>query len=264
MVAAALDRLSFEPRRAIASVAAAAILVLSVGTMIDGRLGLPGGDLNEQFAFAETLAGEGGPGRILLLSTDRGDIPGEARPGPGVFYRLIDGDGMTQDEVWLPPEREGDIELDLILDRLATGVDIRPGAALAPFAIDWLVLDGDPSYLDDLLQTQLDLVPTPLDATARVYENPGARPIAAGTSITWEKSGTGFSGVAAQQRITIAVNQDEDWSPDPVLAGWAMTVDGSDGVARYLPDTAAYILPVLALAMLASALGAIIVGRARR
>ncbi len=264
VVAAALDRLSFEPKRVIASVAAAAILVLSVGTMLDGRLGLPSGNLNEQFAFAETLAGEGGPGRILLLSTDRGDIPGEARPGPGVFYRLIDGEGMTQDEVWLPPEREGDIELDLILDRLATGVDLRPGAALAPFAIDWLVLEGDPSYLDELLQTQLDLVPTPLDATARVYENPGARPIAAGTSVIWARSGTGFSGVPAQQRITIAVNQDEDWSPDPVLAGWAMTVDGSDGVATYLPDTAAYILPVLALTMLASALGVIIVGRARR
>jgi hypothetical protein len=264
LVAAALDRLSMEPRRAVAAVAALAALVLSVGSMLDGRLGLPAGDLNEQYEFAETLAGEGGPGRILLLSTDRGDIPGEARIGPGVFYRLIDGAGMTQDEVWLPAPRDGDDELAATIGRLATGVDLRPGAALAPYAIDWVVIDGDPSYLDDLLSAQLDLVSTPLDATSRVFENPAAVPLAAGTSVTWVKSGTGFDGVPAQQRISLAVNQDEDWSPDPALDGWAMTVDGGEGVARYQPDAGAYALPILALAMLASAIAAILVGRARR
>ena len=264
VVAAALDQLSMEAKRAIATVAAAAALVLSIGSLADGRLGLPPGDLNDRLAFSTTLAGEGGPGRTLLISAERSDIPGEAIPGPGFWYRPIDGSGMTQDEVWLPRPRAGDLELDAVVDQLATGVDLRPGAALAPFAVDWLVLDGEESYLDDVLQTQLDLVPTPLDPSLRIFENPGARPMAAGTSVVWGVQGTGFGGVPANQPIALAINQDDDWSPDPALDGWSLTVDGGEGSARFRNDSSALVLPVLAMVMLMTSLVAIVVGRARR
>ncbi len=264
VAAAALDQLSIEPRRALAVVTATAALFLSIGTLADGYLGLPTGDLNEALGFSATLAGEGGPGRTLLISTDRGDVPGEARSGPGFWYRPIDGSGMTQDEVWLPPPRAGDIELAAVIDRVATGVDLRPGSTLAPFAIDWLVLDGEESYLDGLLQTQLDLVPTPLDPSLRIYENPDARPMAAGTSVVWARQGTGFGGVSANQPIALAVNQDDDWSPDPALDGWSLTVDGGQGSATYRADSSALILPILAMVMLMASVVAILVGRARR
>ena len=264
VVAAALDHLSFEPRRALAAVAAAAVLILSVGSVAGGRLGLPPGDLNERFGFAATLAEEGGPGRILLLSVDRAPIPGEARSGPGLWYRLIDGSGMTQDEVWLPDPRPGDDKLGEAIEQMASGSNLRPGEILAEFSVDWVVIDGPESYLDEVLAVQLDLVPTPLDPEARVYENPGALPMAAGAGSIWARDGAGFAGDRTSDRIRLSVSADPGWSPDPTAADWAVSVSGEEGDARYQPDPVLLVIPIAAVGLLGLALGAIVVGRARR
>ncbi len=63
VVAAALDRLSIDPRRLLASIGAVAMLLLSVAGLINGRLGLPAGDINERLGFASTLAEQASPGR---------------------------------------------------------------------------------------------------------------------------------------------------------------------------------------------------------
>jgi hypothetical protein len=263
VVAAALDRLSVEPRRALAAVAAAAILILSVGSMAGGRLGLPAGDLNEQFGFAETLAGEGGPGRILLLSVDRMTIPGDARSGPGVWYRLIDGSGMTQDEVWLSDRRPGDDKLAAAIGQMASGSELRPGETLAEFSIDWVVIDGPESNLDEVLAVQLDLIPTPLDPVARVYENPSAVPMAAGAGSIWTRDGVGFGGEETSDRVRLSLNGDPRWSPESEAADWAVSVAGDDGVADYQAGPATLVLTVASVVLLVLAFGTIVVGRTR-
>jgi hypothetical protein len=105
IVAAGLDSFSREPFAIIAALGAVAILVVSVGDLGNGRLGLSSGDVNERLSFATTLADDDGPGRILHAAVDPALIPGEMRSGPGFFYRLLDGQGTTLDEVWLPEQQ---------------------------------------------------------------------------------------------------------------------------------------------------------------
>jgi len=264
VVAVGLDRWSLEPLRVLAAVAAAAVLLLSFGSLADGRLGLPSGDRNDQFSYAVTLAEEGGPGRILLISPERRVIPGEARSGPGLWYRVVDGSGMTQDEVWLPDSMAGDEELAAAIEQMASGSDLRPGSTLAEFSIDWVVLDGPESYLDDVLAVQLDLVPTPLDPAARVYENPNSLPMAAGGASVWVKDHAGFAGAAVSDRIRLSVNADPRWSPEPRAEDWAVSVLGEDGAARYRSDPMALAVSIAAAGLLMVALGTILVARTRR
>ncbi len=264
VVASALDRLSFEPKLLLSAVAAVAVLILSVGSMADGRLGLPAGDINGKYGFAATLAGDSGPGRILVLSESRVLIPGEARSGPGLWYRLIDGSLMTQDEVWLPDPLTGDEKLASAIDQMASGADLRPGASLAEFSIDWVVIEGPETYLDEVLAVQLDLVPTPLDPTARVYENPTSVPMAGGSGTNWLRVGTGFGGDMTTARIRLSLNADPRWSPDPQAADWAVSVAGDDGSGRYRPDPTGLALSVAAFGLLLAAFAAMVIGRFRR
>ncbi|MFQ5523152.1 MAG: hypothetical protein ACE5F5_06195 [Acidimicrobiia bacterium] len=265
VVAAALDSLSVRPRRVVATVGAAALLVVSIGVIGNGRLGLPDGEVNETLAFASTLAGEGGPGRILVASTVRADIPGEARFGPGFYYRVVDGEEITLDEVWLPPPEAGDRALDAALTRIASGAELRPGELLAPFAIDWVVLSGPSFRLDDVFVAQLDLVDTPLYEELRVFENPSALPLA-GTEggLVWSRTGTGFSGDSGPSRVRLAVSYDPGWSPDPQPAEWAVEVAATQGAATYLGPVERVLWSAAAIAAAVAALTLIGLGRRRR
>jgi GT2 family glycosyltransferase len=264
VVASALDRLSLEPKRVLPAAAAIAVLILSVGSMADGRLGLPSGDINGKYGFAATLAGDEGPGRILVLSEDRAMIPGETRSGPGLWYRLIDGSRMTQDEAWLPEPLPGDEKLSAAIDQMASGADLRPGASLAEFSIDWVVIEGPETYLDQVLAVQLDLVPTPLDPTARIYGNPNSMAMASGSATTWSRVGTGFGGDITSARIRLSINADPRWSPDPRAADWAVSVAGDQGSGRYRPDPTGLALSIVSFALLVAAFAAVVVGRLRR
>lgn len=265
LIAAGLDGGARGLRRAVAALAAAALLILSVGPLANGSLGLPGGDLNERLSFGAALAGSDGVGRILIASGDRGEIPGEARPGPGFWYRTVDGTGMTLDEVWLPDGAGGDDALEAALERLSTGAELRPGSILAPFAIDWVVLVGPQFRLDEVLVAQLDMVPTPLDPDSRVFDNPLSEPLAAASDgQAWVRDGTGFAGAPGQGRVALAVNHDRGWSPAGEPMGWQSTVAAEDGAAVFAAGAADRWLALAGAILLALALVLVGVGRARR
>ena len=265
VVSAAFDRLSIEPRRLLASIGATAILLISALSLLDGRLGLPPGDVNDRLAFASTLADPGIPERVLVVSTDRSLIPGEVRPGPGVWYRTLDGQGTTLDEVWLPKPQAGDEQLDLAIDRIAGGAELRPGLLLSEFSIAWVVVEGDESPLDKILESQLDLIPTPLATGARVFENPAALPVAAvGEDLVWQREGTGFAGVSTTDRAIIRVNYSHGWQPEPEPAGWFTTVSAAEGEARFGAGGYLRWAPYLAAGLLAFALGLVVWARLRR
>jgi len=264
VVSAGLDRFSGRARYLMALIASGAILVFSVGALADGRLGLPAGDLNERLGFSVTLAPEQGPGRTLLVSTQRSEIPGEARPGPGYWYRLVDAAGITHDEVWLPDERAGDEALGVALETITSGSELRPGRILAPFAIDWLVLTGPESPLDKVLLAQLDLIPIPLDEESRVFENPQSVAMAdAGSESSWFRSGTGFVGDAGSGRVALALNHAEGWSPDSQVSTWRGSVSAADGKAAYRAGVESLAIAWATGAIALTAMGMVLVGRRR-
>lgn len=263
VVAGALDAVTRDVLRIAAAVGGVALVVASVLTMGNGRLGLPAGDVNERLSFATTLAEGSGSGRILLASTERSLIPGEARSGPGYWYRVLDGDGTTLDEVWLPEPEEGDEDLGTSLGEISSGADLRPGARLSSFAIDWVVLEGPPFILDDALTAQLDLVPLPLDPDARVYENLIAGPLAGTVDRPWEEDGLGFSGSPIDGRVPVAMNYDEGWSPDPALSDWQLTVDGNEGSTVWSAPASRTALSVAVLGLLVASMAMILLGRRR-
>jgi hypothetical protein len=264
VVAAALDGLSRNLLRLVASVAAIVLLVMSANTFLNGRLGLPRGDVNDRLAFAVTLADGPDPGRILYASAERDLVPGEARPGPGFWYRVVDGVGTTHDEVWLPPNRTGDLELARTLTDVASGAELRPGASLGEFAIEWVVLEGPSFVLDDALLAQLDLVRTPLDPESRVFDNRNSVPLAGTEAAPWTRQGTGFAGTPTDSPIPLAVEYDEGWEPDAVESGWSTLVTGDEGRAWYSTTGIQMLLPFATLGALVGAVASIVLGRRRK
>lgn len=265
VVGVALDRIRFEVIPMISALAALVMLAVSTASVFGGSLGLPGGDRNDDLSFAATLADDGQPRRILYASTDAGLVPGEARAGPGFWYRVLDGSGTTIDEVWLPPERAGDRQLEALVDRIASGEVLRPGASLAEFAIGWIVVDGPVSPLDTALESQLDVAPLPFDSVARVFENPIAEPLAVSDSgDVWEKDGAGWAGDAGAGRVALAINYTSGWEPAGGQDGWSTTVSESTGTASYSGHTVNVALGYASAVVLLGGLVLIGVGRRRR
>jgi hypothetical protein len=266
LVAAALDQLSVEPRRLLAALGAAAMLFASAAGLLDGRLGLPPGDVNDRLGFASTLSEEGTPGRVLLVSADRRLIPGEARPGPGVWYRTVDGGGTTLDEVWLPEPSTGDLQLEGAIERIASGAELRPGGLLSEFSIDWVVIDGEAeTAFDTVLQSQVDLVPTPLATGASVYENPESAPLASDEGgSNWGRERTGFTGPPSDGRALLRVNYSHGWAPEPELDDWFTTVSAEGGEAHFAATGYLSWAPYVAVGLLLAALVSIAWGRLRR
>ncbi len=263
IAAAGLEALSRSPLRLLAGLASLVMVVVSIVAMGNGRLGMPDGDVNGDLAFASALAGEAGPGRILLASMEREAIPGEVRSGPGYWYRVVDGTGTTNDEVWLAEPLPGDDELGAALDDITAQADLRPGARLAPYAIEWVVISGPHNALDDALVTQLDLEPVPLDPEARVFRNVNASPLASAPDAVWETSGLGFVGEPTPDRVDLALNFDGGWGPEPEQAAWGVSASGADGSISYRGGDIDLALAIAAVAVLAAGLISIVVGRVR-
>lgn len=261
MVASAgLDLLSAEPIRLAPIALAVVIIGMSIGNGLgNGRYGLAPGDLHDRYGFGEALSESSEPGRILVVSADRRLLPGDVRSGPGFWYRLFDATGMTHDEVVLPEPRAGDEALGDVLTSIAAGGELRPGAKLAPFAVDWLVVEGPEIGLESALIGQLDLLPTPLVSGARVYENLSRGSLAG----QWARDGAGFAG-EAQTRVRLAVNFAEGWQPDAVQDDWAISVDGTTGRATFSGSNSAVALASLGPIAFLGGLTLIAWGRRRR
>lgn len=264
LVAAGLDGFSRNGFRIVAALGSAAVLVLSLAAVGNGRLGLPRGDDNARLSFATTLAPENGPGRILHASEDRSVIPGEVRAGPGFWYRVLDGNGTTLDEVWLPEIQRGDEELQAALVEIASGAELRPGERLAGFAIDWVVVEGPAFVLDDMLVAQLDLEPLPLDPDSRVYENGSALPLAGTTNDPWAENGVGFSGESVDGPIGISMNFADGWEPNGNEVEWFIAVSGSTGSAIYRAPAFRLVTSIATIALFFGSITLILVGRRRR
>jgi hypothetical protein len=177
----------------------------------------------------------------------------------------VDGEGTTLDEAWLPEPQSGDEQLDSAIDHIASGAELRPGSLLSEFSIAWVVVEGDESPLDEILESQLDLVPTPLATGAKVFENPDARPVAAiGDESVWRRDGTGFTGVSRADQAVIRVSYSHGWQPEPEREDWFTTVSAAEGEARFGAGGYLRWAPYLAAALLFLALGMMVAGRLRR
>jgi hypothetical protein len=264
VVAVGLDSITRDPMAFLAIASGLAILVMSVGSMAGGRLGLLPGDENARFGYASTLAGSGGPGRILVISENRADIPGESRPGPGFWYRTLDGAGSTLDEMWLPAPQAGDEVLDEALAVIASGAELRPGRRLSEFAIEWVVVADGPASLKSVLAAQVDLIPTPLDPASDVFENPMAVPLAYDGLDAWQRSETGFVGDASSRRLGISANGDSGWRPAGGSQGWAVSVSAENGAAWYRAEGVGRVLPLAGIGLLVAAMSAVVLARFRR
>ena len=229
-------------RRPVQVVAAAAALaaLAPVATAIPaGRVYLPSDVWSDRLAFATALAPPSGPDRVLLVASGE-VLPGAVREGDGFVYRLVDGEGPRLDEAWLPTERAGDRALDETLAEVVLAEGVRPGAALAPFAIRWIVVLGDTPFTE-ALANQVDLAPIPLGPGIAVYRNEAAMPRAAasdGSAWTWTYAAA--SGPASEgARVRIADNADRRWRPDWVRDGWANSVSARTGEVWFATDPAA-------------------------
>ena len=127
------------------------------------------------------------------------------------------------------------------------------------------MLEGAETPFDQVLQSQIDLVPTPLAPGARVYENPESSPMAAlADGTAWGRRGTGFAGPSADGRALLRVSYSQGWDPDPILEDWYVTVAADRGVAEFSATGYLAWAPYVAAGLLAVALGLILWGRVRR
>ena len=210
-----------------------ALLVVSLSGVTGGRAGMPSDEWRQGLAFVQLEPH--GVERALVVAARPDQLPGEARPGPGFWYRLVGSEGATLDQAVLGPPGLGDDTLGAVLDRIASGGSLEPGALLAPFGVRWVVAVGDAAIdLAPVLDAQVDLDPLPLSEGLFVYENTAAQSVAqTEDGILWERRGTGFSGTPTESRVRLALQGDSRWQPDWQEDEWAGTVAGSEGVTSF-------------------------------
>ncbi|HEX2152694.1 MAG TPA: hypothetical protein VHL52_01790 [Acidimicrobiia bacterium] len=216
-----------------AAVAGGVVLLISLAGVGGGRAGLPPDAWEHGLQFM-TVDAEGVE-RALLISPEPDRLPGESRPGPGFWYRLIDTTGPTIDQMVLGPPDEGDVALQAAIEEIATGATLEPGQVLAPFAVRWLVsLEESAELVSPVLDAQLDLNSFPFVEDLLVYENTAVRPVAVtDQGVPWRREGTGFAGTPTDQRVRLAIAGNERWEPDWQQEDWAGTVDGGQGGTAY-------------------------------
>ena len=267
-VAAALRRVGRRRATQWAALAlGAAVAVLSLAGVAGGRAGLPPDAWGDELAFVGLSAD--GVERALLVAPEAAALPGDARPGPGFWYRVVDSQGPTLDSAVLGLPGPGDAALRARLDQLLSGGSLRPGSALGEFGIRWVVAVGESvGVLAPVLDAQVDLVPLPLSERVVVYENEASRSVAAedapegeGNPVVWSREGSGFAGPAHQGRIRLAIQGDERWGPDWQQDEWAGTVSGVEGMASFAGVLATRLMTLGGSALVVAALGAWAWGR---
>ncbi|MGH8911420.1 MAG: hypothetical protein ACRDVD_02830 [Acidimicrobiia bacterium] len=241
-----------------------ALLLVSLLGVIGGRGGLDRDEWGDGLAFIGLEPA--GVERALLIAPTPSQLPGESRPGPGFWYRLVSSDGATLDQVVLGPTGSGDEALRQTLDTIASGGSLEPGELLAPFGIRWVVAVGDSAIdLAPVLEAQVDLDPLPVSEGLLVYENAVARSVAEseGGSV-WRRDGRGFSGRPESSRVRLAIQGDGRWGPDWQSEAWAGTVSGVEGRASFSGVTGDRVMVGGGLLLLIGAVGVSLWARSGR
>lgn len=157
------------------TLAGVALVVISLVGLAGGRAGMPADVWGRSLDFVtlNPMPGE----RVMLVAADPSGLPGESRPGPGFWYRLVDDRGPTHDQAYLTAVAPVDQALEEAIGQVAAAKSVRPGERLAPFGIRWLVLVGENELaLTSALEVQTDLTALPLAAGMTVYENDAFEP----------------------------------------------------------------------------------------
>jgi len=170
VLSANLVELEMPRVRLIGGATVAVLLFPAVLTVAQGRMGLPPDQWTDRLDFVRTLS-TGDPTRALLIGPP-GSLPGAARNLSGFDYRTIHGGQATLTQAFLAKPGALDLELRRVIDdHLLAGVDLRPGAALARFGIEWLVIVPGSVFPTEILERQVDLAARPIDTDLVVYQN---------------------------------------------------------------------------------------------
>ncbi|MGQ0847914.1 MAG: hypothetical protein ACT4OP_02110, partial [Actinomycetota bacterium] len=241
LLGAVLSEVDRRPAwRRVAGLAAAALLAVpTAGAIAKGSIGLPPDQWSGTLDFVNSLAGDEGPGRVLLIGPAP-SLPGSSRFVNGISYRLIDNGAPSLEQAYLPRPGATDLTLQqAIADHLMTGVDLRPGQALSQFGIEWLVILPDSGLPADALERQVDLISRPLNPELMVYENL----VKGGIAVTdrganWIPEGGEYVGSPGPGRVRLAINPHPGWNPEgSVMDGWVQSVSAEMGRAYFDPDS---------------------------
>jgi hypothetical protein len=228
------------PFPALSWVAAAGGLALAVLALLvvpDGRLGLPPDRLTSALEFTEALAAPRGPDRALLIG-EPGSVPGEARvASSGYAYQAVSAPMPTMDEAWLAEPLPGDEELAAVLAAIEQGRLVRPGAALAPFGIRWVIF-LDPVTIAARFQTQLDMSPLTLAGGLSAYQSEVRSPRAlVDGEAAWRFVPPGYQGRAAEGgRVVVAENADPRWGDEWKRVDWRNEASAAAGTVGFRAD----------------------------
>ena len=231
---------------------AIALVAVPASVMISsGRLGFAPDQFGAPMDFTIARADEHGPDRVLFIGSD---VPGGARILDGVMYRVGSAPVVPLTEAWVSDEREGDFELASVLSSLLSEDGLRPGAALAPFGIKWVVSSG-PNALEAAFVARLDMAKLPIfDTPFTIYENLEAAPRSVGSGVwTYSPQGSGWYQGEGGTEVTIAENPGPGWGSSE-SDGFGVVVKPVDGVIRYEPDATRRALGWLALVTAVAAL----------
>jgi hypothetical protein len=245
---------------ALGGLAVAAGILLLVPS---GRLGLPEDRFGAQLEFAAARAQDHGPDRVLIAGA-AGDLPGQSRSAVGYSYRLVSGEGPMFPEAWLPPLRTGDEALAHVLDRVVAGDELRPGQALAPFGIRWVVFT-QANPLAVALESQLDMRQLPgLDYTTFESEVFAARAVGAdGTAWSWDRPDY-VGSPAGLGPVYVAENPDDRWGDAWSATGWANEVVPPAERVVFGGDVTNRNFALVAAGLLVGLVALSIIGRERR
>lgn len=221
--------------RGVAALAAAALVFVSAGQVVNGRVGFPADQWTDRLEFTASLGLDTDAARVLVVGPPS-ELPGEHRTDGGVSYRVVPLSGPSLESARLAEPRLGDEALSDLVSSITGGELVRPGQALAEFGIGWVAVIGDPSFTAAMAaQVDMDEVPVSEDLTVFLSDNPAPRAIA-DTGVVWTTDGARFVGPAAAGSLRIADNAVPGWGPDWEQDDWANRVSAIDGVAAYEPD----------------------------
>ncbi|MGH8875711.1 MAG: hypothetical protein ACRDVM_10740, partial [Acidimicrobiia bacterium] len=214
---------------------ASGVLVATVLLVVPGgRAHLPPDRLTGVLEFTDSLAPEHGADRALIIGPPEA-LPGEGREGDGYHYRAVSAPMPALDESWPAALRVGDRALAATLQEIEAGQSLRPGRALAPFGIRWLVVVGD-TPLSRALTTQVDLTPLPLSPEFKAFENTAALPRAAaegGAAWRWIPPAEYQGPPAPGEVVRLAENADARWGSGWRQDDWANLVAADTGRASF-------------------------------